>query len=240
MLNRIVTALESRRYRLLNQRDKTIACDGGIVSFTFDDFPESATAGARLLESRNWRGTFYMSTALAGEDSPVGKIGTVDSALKLHAAGHEIGNHTHSHLRCNGAKNAVLRADLTASSAALKPVDGNRSFAFPFGAYDASALNVLSGRFDTLRTVQNGVNAQRTDMNTLKANPIYRNTSMASVEALLEEVRAKNGWLIFYTHDVCDQPSEFGCTPEQFDQVLALVAARRLPVKTVSEVFASL
>lgn len=240
MLNRIVTALESRRYRLLNKRDRTIAWDGGVVSFTFDDFPESATAGARLLEARDWRGTFYMATAVAGQDSAVGRIATFDSARELHAAGHEIGNHTHSHLRCNGAKKSVLRAELTASSAALKSMDGNRSFALPFGAYDASALNVLSGRFDTIRTVQKGVNAQQADLNLLKANPIYRSIKLEAVEALLQEVREKNGWLIFYTHDVCEQPSEFGCTPEQFDQVLALVAERGLPVKTVSEVFASL
>src|SRR5262249_45208109 len=32
-------------------------------------------------------------------------------------------------------------------------------------------------------------------------------------------VRAK-GWLIFATHDVCDQPTRFGCSPSLFEEVV--------------------
>lgn len=240
MMGRITTAIESRRYRLLNERKRDIACNGGVVSFTFDDFPESAAVGAELLEARGWRGTFYLSTGNVGMDSDFGPIASFDSATKLYQAGHEIGDHTHSHIRCRGAKKSVLRRELDNSAAMLCQAYGSRNFALPYGDYDAAALNVLSGRFDTIRTTSRGVNVQRKDLNTLKANPIYGSTTHESIEALLDEVRDKNGWLIFYTHDVRAQHSKYGCTPEQFDAVLALVAARGLSVRTVAGVFASL
>ncbi|WP_137172585.1 polysaccharide deacetylase family protein [Massilia sp. HP4] len=240
VIDRAVSAFETRRYRLLNRRERDIVYKGGAVSFTFDDFPHSALDGAAMLEERGWRGTFYLSTALAGHDSNVGQIADLASVMALHARGHEIGNHTDSHLRCQGAPKAVLKRELKASADALAPADGNRSFAFPFGAYDASALNVFSGSFDTLRTVQRGVNHGRADLNLLKANPIYESTQLDTVRMLLDETVANDGWLIFYTHDVCARPSDFGCTPARFDQVLSLVAQRGLAVETVAGVFASL
>ena len=240
MMGRIASAIESRRYRFLNERMRDISFAGGIVSFTFDDFPESAAVGAELLEARGWRGTFYLSTGNVGMDSDFGLIASFDAATKLYRAGHEIGDHTHSHIRCRGTNKPVLRRELETSSAMLHPLYGTRNFALPYGDYDAAALNILSGRFDTIRTTTQGVNVQRKDLNTLKANPIYGTTKRESVEALLNEVREKNGWLIFYTHDVRATHSKYGCTPEQFDAVLALVAAQNMPVKTVAEVFAAL
>lgn len=240
MMNRIASAIEARRYRYLNQRTRDIVCPGGVVSFTFDDFPESAAVGAELLEQRAWRGTFYLSTGNVGKETDFGPIASFDLANKLHTAGHEIGDHTHTHIRCRKAKKSVLRRELDNSAAILRPAYGGRNFALPYGDYDSAALNVLSGRFDTIRTTTQGINAQRKDLNTLKANPIYGSTDLEAVAALLDETRTNNGWLIFYTHDVRARHSQHGCTPQQFDAVLALVAARGLPVKTVSGVYASL
>lgn len=240
MLHRLVRAVEAARYRHLNRRERDIRFRGGLVSFTFDDFPESAREGAERLQARGWRGTFYMASALVGQNTRVGTIAGFQTARQLRAAGHEIGNHTHTHLRCKGVKKSVLRRDVQASIGALASIDGNRSFALPYGAHDPSALNVLSGRFDTIRTVERGVNARRTDLNALKANPIYRDTSSDKVQALLDETFASDGWLIFYTHDVRGDPSEFGCTPEHFEEVLALVARRGLAVRTISQAYGSL
>ena len=47
--------------------------------------------------------------------------------------------------------------------------------------------------------------------------------------------RARNGWIIFYTHDVAEQPSEWGCTPAQLEAVVGY-AAQRLPVLPVRDV----
>ena len=45
---------------------------------------------------------------------------------------------------------------------------------------------------------------------------------------------AGGGWLIFFSHDVSDDPSPYGCTPVMLEHALATLAAAgiaALPVK---------
>ncbi len=44
-----------------------------------------------------------------------------------------------------------------------------------------------------------------------------------------------HGWLIFYTHDVSDAPSEYGSTPAMLDWALSRLAEARIPVLPVRE-----
>jgi hypothetical protein len=122
----------------------------------------------------------------------------------------------------------------------LESFHGGRNFALPFGAYDASALNYLSGRFDTIRTVQKGINSGDVDLNLLKANPIYESTDLETLRSLVDQVKAARGWLIFYTHDISASPSEFGCTADRLHTVLNWVDEAGLAVRTVEETYAML
>lgn len=55
----------------------------------------------------------------------------------------------------------------------------------------------------------------------LKAYPIYGNgKNISLLRAIIERDIKKNGWLIFYTHDVVENPSSFGCTPEHLEKVV--------------------
>ena len=59
----------------------------------------------------------------------------------------------------------------------------------------------------------------------LKANKIYDNRFV--LEDYYRLIRAnaeRRGWLIFYTHDISENPSPFGCTPREFEKVLDLAA----------------
>jgi hypothetical protein len=44
----------------------------------------------------------------------------------------------------------------------------------------------------------------------------------------LDETQARNGWLIFATHDVADPPSWIGCSPRLLDEVIAAVRAQEM------------
>jgi hypothetical protein len=51
------------------------------------------------------------------------------------------------------------------------------------------------------------------DLNYLKAfSSSKAGTTLRRLQTIDANARAK-GWLIFATHDVCDQPTRFGCTP---------------------------
>src|SRR5206468_10113838 len=57
--------------------------------------------------------------------------------------------------------------------------------------------------------------------------------NFGAVQALIAENAQVNGWLIFATHDVCEDPSPYGCLPKFFEQVVRCSidsGARVLPV----------
>jgi peptidoglycan/xylan/chitin deacetylase (PgdA/CDA1 family) len=237
-INHVREALERRRYQWFNQRQTNIVLGTGVVSFTFDDFPATAAhQGAVFLEKQGWRGTFYLSPGLMDSDTAVGRIASASDVERLHRGGHEIGSHTHSHMSCQKANRSSLVRDLQMCADNLKRFGVARNFAFPYGGYDESALNFFSSHYDTIRTVQKGINSGMTDLNLLKANPIYESSDVDKVGSLIEQVRSSGGWLIFYTHDICADPSDYGCTPDRFQLVIDLVRKAGLEVRTIAETF---
>ena len=43
------------------------------------------------------------------------------------------------------------------------------------------------------------------------------------------------GWLIYYAHDIQDEPTQWGCTPAQFERVCEAVEASGAQVMTMAE-----
>ena len=73
--------------------DVDLAQPGSHLLLTFDDGGRSALHTAERLAARGWRGHFFIVTGLVGEP------GFLDAAgvRALHAAGHVIGSHSHTH-----------------------------------------------------------------------------------------------------------------------------------------------
>lgn len=73
--------------------DLDLSQPGRHVLLTFDDGGKSALTAAEMLAQRGWRGVFFIVTSLIGER------GFLDAAAirALHAAGHVIGSHSHTH-----------------------------------------------------------------------------------------------------------------------------------------------
>src|SRR5882672_4602790 len=82
-------------------RPAKISWPGGIVSFTFDDFPRSAWVnGGAILEEYDRRGTYYAAMGLAGAANHLGPMFEAGDLRAAHARGHEIACHTYSHRDC--------------------------------------------------------------------------------------------------------------------------------------------
>src|SRR5262249_6519676 len=110
------------------------------------------------------------------------------------------------------------------------------NFAYPFGAVSRHAKRVLGPLFSSCRGIEAGLNAENADFNELKANRIYAKTfDLASTTKLVDQCCSSGSWLIFYTHDISETPSAYGCTPGQFEAIVALAAERTklLPVRDV-------
>jgi hypothetical protein len=85
-----------------------------------------------------------------------------------------------------------------------------------------------------------GVNGPQVDLNLLRANPLYGDVEeLEAARKLVLENEARRSWLIFYSHDVADSPSPFGCTPSLLHEVVAFAVHRGATIMTISEALAA-
>ena len=72
---------------------------GPFVTFTFDDFHRSAlTIGGAILEECGGRGTYYTAMGLLGGHDDYGEYFRSSDLRSLVDRGHELANHTYSHV----------------------------------------------------------------------------------------------------------------------------------------------
>jgi len=221
-------------------RPARIAWPGGVVSFTFDDFPRSAWVdGGAILEKYDRRGTYYTAMGLAGTPSNLGPMFTLDDLRAAHAQGHEIACHTFGHRDCARVPATEIAAEIDRNADALSQLLGGAAmvnFAYPFGGVSQSAKSAFARRFASCRGTGRGLNRGTVDLADLPSTSLYsRNFDRDRLRQLIEDAQAENAWLIFYTHDVAEEPSPFGCTPAQFQSVVAYAAENTavLPVRDV-------
>lgn len=234
------TRLTQYLARNLRTAPATVAPDTALVSFTFDDAPVCAcTTGAAMLDGHGARATYYISGGLIGRRDRYWVAADDGHLAALHAAGHEIGSHTHAHAFVPGLDATAIVAEsrrnrdrLRAAVPGLTP----ENFAFPYGFGSVTAKRVLAGLYRTSRGIVPGLNVGRTDLQFLRANPLTDvSTDAERIARLMDAALARKAWLIFYGHDVVDRPSPFGCTPGLLEAALRLARERGMPCVTVAE-----
>ncbi len=219
---------KATRFLARNIHTKTLAMRNAqpLVTFTFDDVPASACSiGAMMLEQYGARGTYYVSGGGCGAPSPSGRLATIDQLKVLHARGHEIGCHTYSHAAVAGISSRELAVDMERNRIFLQGIGGEivvRNFAYPYGDFSFRTKRYLEGRFDSCRSLIPGVNSAIADLGVLKSWPLENASADRGkiLDLAAETVRTK-GWLIFNSHDVEEQPSRYGVSPD----LLAFAAA---------------
>lgn len=203
----------------------TVEADRPVVTFTFDDFPKSALTGADIIEKLGGRAGFYASTSYMGAQHPVmGEMFDAETLSALHARGHEIGSHTHSHLDCARSRLEQVERDVGKNLVDLMTaghVPTVASFAYPYGETSMPAKRWAADVFATSRGVLPGVNLGEVDRAQLRAVELTASeSSRKRAFEMLETAAATKGWLIFFTHDVGLHPSPYGC-PEDLIRTLA-------------------
>jgi peptidoglycan/xylan/chitin deacetylase (PgdA/CDA1 family) len=211
-----------------------------MVSFTFDDLPKSAvTTGADMLEAHGGRGTFYVSGGLVGVGTSDWAAGDNNDVLSLYRRGHEIGCHTFSHQRACDLDEASLNEEIARNRDYFRALDSSmkiETFAYPYGYGSFARKYQLKDAFLTCRSIVEGVNTGSVDLQFLRAMPLIdRDMDRDRIERSFDEAEMNNGWLIFYGHDVADQPSPYGCSPALLEIALAAASRRNIPVLTMAE-----
>lgn len=211
-----------------------------LVTFTFDDAPASAcAAGARLLEQHNARGTYYICGGGCGSTGYCGRLASAAQVHDLCTKGHEIGCHTYSHIAVAGVGDDALAAELERNRSFLQGIHGDivvRNFAYPYGELSFGTKLYLQAHFDSCRSLHPGVNAGAADLGALKCCEL-QNASIdrQGIADIIAETVRRNGWLIFTCHDVDDQPSRFGVSPELLTFALQTARAAGCHLLTVRD-----
>ncbi len=211
----------------------------GVVSFTFDDAPASACeAGAHALEHNGVRGTFYIAGGLTDQHEEGKPCHSRAHLQALLSAGHELGCHSFSHVRCDTLTAPALTAELDRNAAFLAELGldpAQLNFAFPFGAYAYNAKRICSHRFRSCRITGGGTHEGQADLNALKTHRLYDLPLDAEdYDSLLARTARNKGWLIVNTHDVENPPSRFGYTPERLEHAVAAALAAGCQVLPVN------
>jgi glycosyltransferase involved in cell wall biosynthesis/peptidoglycan/xylan/chitin deacetylase (PgdA/CDA1 family) len=208
----------SRRIVAINPRTP-------IISFSFDDFPRSAlSTGGAILQSYGLAGTYYVSLGLAGQHTPTGTMFELEDLKELVNNGHELGCHTLGHNDAWDTKprefeDAIIKNQRAMSD--LIPGISFKTLSYPKGLPRAGTKQRMSKHFACCRCGGQTFNVGKTDLNYLSA--FFLEQSRGNPEAikrLIDRNRLARGWLIFATHDVCEDPTPWGCTPELFQEIL--------------------
>ena len=211
-----------------------------MVSFTFDDAPDSAAGeGAELLEKHGGRGTFYLAGSLIDQPSAHWH-GLSDAAIVvLHRAGHEIACHTFSHRSSVILDEAAMAREIELNRAYFLGIDSSitlENFAYPYGIASVWRKPQLTKAFRSARGILPGVNSDVIDLQFLRASPLVDcEIDKTGVDRYFDEAVASGGWLIFYGHDVANAPSPYGCTPDLMRHALEAAGKRNMPIVTVAE-----
>lgn len=216
---------------------------GPYISFTFDDFPRTAmTAGAEILEGFNVRATYYTAMGLMNKENQLGEQFHCADLQVLIERGHEVGLHGHEHLSARHTPVAAFLGDVARGEHAIGacvPGTVSKNFAYPYGEASFEAKRRLGPRMTSCRGTIPGCNGPEIDLNLLRANPLYGGEDRAaSARHLILENAKRHSWLIFYSHDVCEEPSPYGCTPSLLRETVACAVAIGGQVLTIAEVMA--
>lgn len=229
--------------RALFQHTVAIDLPAPCISFSFDDFPQSAfRVGGAILKGYGLTGTYFASLGLLNSDSPSGQICTREDLIEVVGQGHELGCHTFSHCHSWNTDASAFEQSIVRNQSALSeiiPSASFRSFAYPISSPRPSVKRACSKHFVCSRAGGQTFNSGTADLNQLSAYFLEKvKGDIDLIRDVIRRNKESNGWLIFATHDISPDPSPYGCTPDFFEEVVRCSAesgARILPIIGVLE-----
>lgn len=216
-----------------------------VASFTFDDFPRSAyEVGGRILESQGMRGTYFLSGELMDTNYLGHEQYSAGHLRAINAAGHELGCHSFEHKRLGeqGARFARTVCDRNAQF--VKDIVGPHfrmtSFAYPYGDTSLTVKSALSKKFTLCRGVRRGLNSRKVDVGQVQIVSLEsRHAESLDLKKVVREAVEQNSWIVFLTHEVCENPTAYGSTPQMIENAVQAVkeaGIRVLPMKQAAAV----
>lgn len=224
----------------------------GTLSICFDDFPQNAwTVAGPILADHNVRATYFVSGGLCNQINGGLRQFTDNDLQEVWASAHEIGCHTYDHVSALKTplrifSNSISRnATFLAERLGIKRIE---SFAFPYNHVTLRSKFLIARQFKFARGVGNKLNDKWLDLSEM----LSINLSLSSIGGgshnsvrpidlckLIEQAAQGKKWLIVYTHDVSDKPSEHGTKTHDFETMILHAKQVGLDIKPIRDVIGS-
>jgi len=235
----IKSKFERRGAKLMGKRPVTMKLDRPIISFSFDDCPRSALENAApLLEDNGWQGTFYMAMGLCDSTNHLGQHMSAQDVQAAHKSGHEIADHTFSHI--DGQQTALkeFKADIDKNQAAITAlgIPPSRNFAYPYGCVSPKLKKHMARKFDLIRGVHDPDTSEtNTELDTalLPSMRMYNGNAVNDIIQTIGRLKHDPQWLTLFTHDVRETPSDFGCRPDDIKRIIYAIKESGARVMTM-------
>lgn len=216
----------------------------GIASISFDDFPKSAwQVGGKILDKYGYKGTYYAVGDFCGKTAENVVQYDAEDAKELVSQGHEIGSHTYFHSSVYTICNEELIKQEKANQEFFDNLLGDyklSTFAYPFGDISLRTKRLYSKLYPLARGIRSGLNGEWFDLAQVSAVPLeYRLWDKDKIENWVKRAKDENAWLCFFTHDISENPTPWGATPEMLEHAVDMLDKYNLEVLTMKAALAA-
>jgi len=174
-----------------------------------------------------------------GRTAPTGEIFQREDLTELIQQGHELACHTFDHCHSWETAPAEFEASIERNQrAAAELLPGHRmtTFSYPISHPRPQTKDRTARHYGCARGGGQTFNSGTVDLNYLNAFFLEQSRDdFAAIQRTMDANAQANGWLILATHDVCESPTRFGCTPGLFERVVAYAAGSGASVQPVGE-----
>jgi peptidoglycan/xylan/chitin deacetylase (PgdA/CDA1 family) len=176
-----------------------------------------------------------------GQNGPVGSLFTSDDLRAVVADGHELGCHTFAHCHSWETAPRDFEKSITDNERSLRqwvPNASLRTLSYPLSTPRPAIKARMADHFACCRGGGQTNNAGIIDLNYLRAFFLEKSIDCpGAIREIIDQNARAGGWLIFATHDVCDKPTRFGCTPKFFEEVVQQASKSGATILPVAKAF---
>ncbi len=181
----------------------------GAVTLTLDDgYVSEYTLGIPALESRGFRGTFFVITGLV--QTPAQRYCSWDNWRDAASRGHEIGSHTKTHPDLTTLTHDQMVDEVAGSKTVI---DGQitsqkcTTFAYPYGEMNSDVQATALDSYIAARGVTCVLNQEPYDFSNIKA--CDDSVTLDQMEALTDSAVSQSEWLVPIFHAL-DGGTDYG------------------------------
>jgi peptidoglycan/xylan/chitin deacetylase (PgdA/CDA1 family) len=206
------------------------------VIISFDDIPSESYASIIKLNKMGIPVTLFVSIGYTS--SP--KYLSIEQLKKL-ALDNEIACHTYDHVDIISHDGSVLdwMTNVDMNKEAILRIFGvnSKSFAYPKGRYTRRYSKRIRKIYNVQRITKQGKNTfyRLSKKKPVHSIPLYGSDPTSIIEMIGQD---KGDFVSLYTHDICANPTKFGCTNEAFFEVVEYLILHDYKFCTFNDLYA--